>query len=294
MSAAAKKQAQARDLKQRVLTCLHKLSDRDTQSSAAIELESIAKTLTPDSLPPFLSSISATDSSDKSPVRRHCLRLITVLSDHHGNSLSPYLSKLLTAISRRLRDADSSVRAACVAATFSLASRITSPPFASVAKPFVESLFTEQDVNAQNGAALCLAAVIEGSSSPDAVSLRRILPRLEKLAKSENCKAKAAVLALMASVVGVRGVLLSNLVRNLVQVVVDLLSSDDWAARKAAAEVLIKIVEVEKQGLAEFKHPCLKTFEAKKFDKVCHDPDFLLYVIFFYVCLYVLMECGLI
>ncbi|KAK6153348.1 hypothetical protein DH2020_012987 [Rehmannia glutinosa] len=265
------KQAKARDLKHRVLTCLHKLSDRDTHSAAASELESIARTLSADALPPFISSISATDSSDKSPVRRHCVRLISVLSEQHGNSLSPYLSKLLSAVVRRLRDPDSSVRSACVGASLSLSSNLTSPPFTSIAKPFLESLFIEQDNNAQNAAALCLAAIIEGSRNPDVGSLRRLLPRLEKLAKCEGFKAKAALLALIGSVVEVKGVLSSggkNVVRNLVTCLMEFFSSEDWAARKAAAEALMKIATVEKDILSEYKVSCLKTFEAKRFDKV--------------------------
>ncbi|KAL2515839.1 ARM repeat superfamily protein [Forsythia ovata] len=264
-------QAQARDLKHRVLTCLHKLSDRDTHSAAASELESIARSLSTDALPPFLSSISATDSSDKSPVRRQCLRLISVLSEHHGNSLSPHLSKVLTAIVRRLRDPDSSVRSACVSASLSLSSHVTAPSFASITKPFLESLFREQDSNTQTGAALCLVSIIEGSQNPDSGSLRRLLPRFEKLAKCESFKAKAALLTLMGSVVGLNGVLNGggkSLIKNLVTCLVEFLSSEDWAARKAAAEALIKIAGAEEYALSEYKSSCLKTFEAKRFDKV--------------------------
>lgn len=138
-------------------------------------------------------------------------------------------------------------------------------------KPFFESLLTEQDSNAQTGAALCLAAVIEGSRNPDAASLRRLLPRIEKLAKSDNFKAKPALLALLGSLVAVEGVLRGggkNVVWNLLNLLVDFLSSDDWAARKAAAEALVKIAAVEKESLSEYKASCLKTFEAKRFDKV--------------------------
>ncbi|KAL6509597.1 hypothetical protein OROGR_022907 [Orobanche gracilis] len=264
-------QAKSRDLKHRVLNCLHKLSDRDTHSSAASELESIARTLSGDSITPFISYISATDSSDKSPVRRHCVKLIAVLSEHHKNSLSPYLSKLLSTVVRRLHDPDSAVRSACVAASLSLSSNVTSPPFASMAKPFLESLFLEQDQNAENGAALCLAAVIEGSMNPDASSLRRMLPRFEKLAKCESFKAKAALLTLIGSVIQVKGVFSSggkNVVRNLITCLMEFLSNEDWAARKAAAEALMKIATVEKDVLSEYKLSCLKTFEAKRFDKV--------------------------
>ncbi|KAL1541548.1 TORTIFOLIA1-like protein 5 isoform X2 [Salvia divinorum] len=261
---------QARDLKHRVLTCLHKLSDRDTHAAAASELESIARSLPADALPSFISSISATDSSDKSPVRRHCIRLLAVLAAHHGGALSPHLSKILSAVARRLRDPDSSVRAACVAASLSLASHDLA--FSSVSKPFVEALFAEQEANAQNGAALCLAAVVEGSASPDVGSLRKLLPRLEKLAKCESFKAKGAILALVGSLVEVEGVLGGgggrNAVRNLIACLVEFLSSEDWAARKAAAEALTKMAAVEWDALSEYKASCLKTFEAKRFDKV--------------------------
>ncbi|KAL8042114.1 hypothetical protein ABFX02_09G029800 [Erythranthe guttata] len=265
------KQAQARDLKHRVLTCLHKLSDRDTHTAAASELESIAKTLSADALPSFLSSISATDSSDKSPVRRQCVRLISVLSEHHKNALSPHLSKVLSAVVRRLRDPDSSVRSACVAASLSLSSQLTSPQFTSITKPFLESLFIEQDSNTQNGAASCLAAIIDGSGNPDVGSLRKMLPKLEKLSKCDSFKAKAPLLALIGSVVGVKGVLSSggkNAIKNSIVCLTDFLSSEDWAARKASAEALTKIAAVEKDSLSEYKSSCLKTFEAKRFDKV--------------------------
>lgn len=271
MHASNSKQAEAREFKHRVLTCLHKLSDRDTHSSAATELESIAKTLSAASLPSFLSSISATDSSDKSPVRRQCLRLVSVLSENHGNSLAPHLSKILTSIVRRLRDPDSSVRLACVAAALSLSSHVNNPPFTSLTKPFLESLFIEQDIHTQTGAALCLAAVIEGSRNVDVGSLRRLLPRLQKLGKCDSFKAKAALLAAIGSIVGAKGVF-SNcgkiVIKNLVVCLVEFLSSEDWAARKAAAEALVKVVEVEKDALSEYKDPCFKIFEAKKFDKV--------------------------
>ncbi|XP_073136814.1 TORTIFOLIA1-like protein 3 isoform X2 [Henckelia pumila] len=271
MSDSKSKQVQLRDLKHRVLSALHKLADRDTHSAAALELESIAKTLSDESLPSFVSSISATDSADKSLVRRQCLRLVSILSEHHGDSLSPYLSKLLSSIVRRLRDPDSAVRSACVAATLSISANLSNPSFTSVTKPFIESLFVEQDLNAQNGAALCLAAAVEGSRNIDIVSLRKLLPRLEKLAKCDSFKAKAALVTLIGGIVKVEGVVSncgSNAIKNLVTCLMEFLSSDDWAARKAAAEALMKVTRVGKNTLSEEKASCLKTFEAKRFDKV--------------------------
>lgn len=57
-------------------------------------------------------------------------------------------------------------------------------------------------------------------------------------------------------------------VRNLVECLVEFVSSEDWATRKAAAEALLKLAVVERDMLSEFKVTCLKIFEAKRFDKV--------------------------
>ncbi|KAJ9567203.1 hypothetical protein OSB04_003169 [Centaurea solstitialis] len=259
-----------REFKHRVLTCLNKLSDRDTHSAAASELESIAKTLPHDSISPFLSSISATDASDKSPVRRQCIRLISTLSEAHGDALSSHLSKLLSAVIRRLRDPDTAVRSACVAATGAIAANVTKPPFTSVAKPLVDALVTEQDLNSQIGAALCLASAVDGAPDPEFGYLRRqMLPRIEKLLRCDSFKAKAALLTVLGSVIDAGAASSPAIVKNLVSVSVEFVAkSEDWSARKAAAEALEKLAVVETELLSEFKAPCLKTFEAKKFDKV--------------------------
>lgn len=257
-----------REFKHRVLTCLNKLSDRDTYSAASIELESIAKTLSHDSLSPFISSITTTDSSDKSPVRKQCVKLVSLLSESHGNLLSPHLSKLISSVIRRLRDNDSAVRAACVTAISSISCHITKPPFTSIVKPLIDALVTEQDLNSQIGAALCVAAAIDGAPDPDPVFLKRLLPRLEKLLRSESFKAKAALLTVFGSVIGTNGSLSQQIVRNFVNCFVEFVGSEDWAARKAAAEALVKLAVVERDVLPEYKASCLKTFEAKRHDKV--------------------------
>ncbi|XP_059640724.1 TORTIFOLIA1-like protein 3 [Cornus florida] len=256
-----------RELKHRVLTCLNKLSDRDTHSAAASELESIANSLTLNYIPSFISSISATDT-DKSPVRRQCVRLISVLSESHGDALSPFLCKLISAVVRRLRDTDSAVRSACVTATASISSHITKPPFTLIMKPFIDSLVTEQDQNSQIGASLCLASAIDASPDPEPLYLKRLLPRLEKLLKNPSFKAKPALLTLIASIIGSGAASSQQVLKILVPCLVEFVRSENWAARKAAAEALVKLAVVERETLSEFRSSCLKTFEATKFDKV--------------------------
>ncbi|XP_010255522.1 PREDICTED: microtubule-associated protein TORTIFOLIA1-like [Nelumbo nucifera] len=260
--------ASIRDLKQRVITCLNKLSDRDTLAIATSELESIARNLTHESFSPFLTCIYDTDSSEKTPVRKQCVRLLGFLSETHGDALSPFLSKMLANIVRRLRDPDSAVRSACVDAVTAMASQITKPPFSVFLKPLTEVLFLEQDYNCQIGSALCLASAIDASPDPEPAQLQKLLPRLFKVLKSECFKAKPALLSLIGSIVGVGGASSHNILLNLIPCVIDFLSSEDWAARKSAAETLVKLAVVERNLLSEFKSSCLTSFEARRFDKV--------------------------
>ncbi|XP_068647341.1 TORTIFOLIA1-like protein 4 isoform X2 [Aristolochia californica] len=176
----------ATDLKYRTISCLNKLSDRDTFTIASAELATIAQTLTPDSFSLFLSCIYDTDSSHKSPI----------------------------------------------------------------------------------GAALCLAAAVEAAPDAEPAQLQRILPRFMKLLGCDSFKAKPALISLIGSIVSVGGSRSGNLLGVLVPCLVDLLSSEDWAARKAAAEALFKVAMAERDSVGEFKHSCLTVFEARKFDKI--------------------------
>ncbi|TYH19559.1 hypothetical protein ES288_A05G361000v1 [Gossypium darwinii] len=261
-------QPQPQDLKQRVYTCLNKLADRDTLAVASAELDSIARNLTADSISPFLNCLYGTDSSSKSPVRRQCVCLLTLLSRSHGNALSPHLSKMVSTLSRRLRDPDSAVRSACVEATAAMSSHITKPPFSVLSKPLIEMLVVEQDVNSQVGAAMCLAAAIDAAPDPESEQLRKVLPKLGKLVRNESFKAKAAVFGVIGSVASVGGAGSKSVLDWLVPCAVDALSSEDWATRKAAAEALGKVAMAEKELTAEFKSACVVALENKRFDKV--------------------------
>ncbi|KAK1305992.1 Microtubule-associated protein TORTIFOLIA1 [Acorus calamus] len=189
----------------------------------------------PETLPVFISSVSDVRPSDKTPVRRHSLRLLSSLPPHLPLHPLHHLPRVLSALLRLLRDPDSSVRAACVDAVRSIASS-SSVPFHSLFKPFSEAVATEQDAGAQAGAALCLAAAVEAPADPDRAQLRRLLPRLLKLLRSEAFKAKPALMELIG---------------------------------KAAAEVLSRLaLSDERDLLVRFKSSCLASIESKRFDKV--------------------------
>ncbi|KHG18303.1 Microtubule-associated TORTIFOLIA1 -like protein [Gossypium arboreum] len=261
-------QQQLHDLKQRVFTCLNKLADRDTLALASAELESIARNLTVDSISPFLNCLHNTDSSAKSPVRRQCVILLTLMSQSHGNVLSPHLSKMISTLARRLRDPDSAVRSACVEATTAMSSHITKPPFSVLSKPLIEMLVVEQDVNSQIGAAMCLSAAIEAAPDPQTEQLKKVLPKLGKLVRSESFKAKAAVFGVIGSVASVGGAGSKGVLDWFVPCAVESLSSEDWGTRKAAADALGKVAMAEKELAAEYKAACVTALGNKRFDKV--------------------------
>ncbi|XVF50239.1 hypothetical protein PTKIN_Ptkin04bG0080000 [Pterospermum kingtungense] len=261
----------AQSFKLKINTLLNKLGDLDTFSLAAAELDSVSRNLDATSLPTFVSCILSVDSSDKIGVRKQCVKLISVLAATYPNSLHNFLPKILASILRRLRDPDSAVRSACVDAVSALSANVTKCNFSSsFLKPLSDALFTEQEPKSQIGAALCLAAAVDGSPDPDPARLGRMLTKLEKLVKCDGCKAKTAVLELIRSVIGSGGAsnLGQGMMKGLVECLIGFLSSEDWAARKGAAEALGRLAVVQRDSLAEFKTGCMKVFETRRFDKV--------------------------
>ena len=227
----------------------------------------MALSLQPDSLSLFISAITDTRSSDKTPLRRHCLKLLSLLSrSYPPESLSPFYPRMVSSILRRLRDQDSSIRAACVVAATSLCHVII--------KPLSEALILEQDQNAQTGSALCLAAAIEeigtgGGDDHVAAHLRRLIPRLMKLARSESYRSKPALLSLLGTIVAANGASTSPLLSQLVPCLADSLVSEDWAVRKSAAEALTQVASIPSRHLlTSVKLSYFSFFQSRKFDKV--------------------------
>lgn len=185
---------------------------------------------------------------------------------------------MLSAALRRLRDTDSSVRAACVDAFRSLAA-LSLPSTGSLPSLLLHSLsdalLHEQDHCAQISASLSLAAAVDvAAGSPSSAGsdlgdqLQRLVPRLVKLVRSNAFKAKPALISLLGSIAGAGGASTGTLLGVLVPCLVEFLSSEDWAARKAAAEALSRVALSERDLLGGFRSSCLSSFESRKFDKV--------------------------
>ncbi|CAA7407669.1 unnamed protein product [Spirodela intermedia] len=225
-----------KDLKQRVNICMNKLADRDTEAMAASELEAMARDLPAHSLPSFLSAVSDTRPSDKTPLRRHSLRLLSLLSRNQPpQSLSPFLPRMVSTVLRRLRDPDSSVRSACVNAV--------------------------RDMSCSSCGG--------GASSSFNSHLKRLVPRLVNLVKKDSFKAKGDLLSVLGSIVAAGGASIPAMLGILVPCLADSLGSDDWAVRKAAAEALTCAAAIpDRQLLSGFKTSYFSSFHARRFDKV--------------------------
>uniref|UniRef100_A0A0D9VKU1 TORTIFOLIA1/SINE1-2 N-terminal domain-containing protein n=1 Tax=Leersia perrieri TaxID=77586 RepID=A0A0D9VKU1_9ORYZ len=127
--------------------------------------------------------------------------------------------------------------------------------------------FVSADQCAQMAAALATAAAVEASApTADLASyIHKLQPRLLKLLRSNAFKAKPALISLIgvsASAAGASEVTAS------VPYLRDTIASDDWAARKAAAEALAALALEHKDLLVSYKSSCITMFEARRFDKV--------------------------
>lgn len=260
------------ELKHRLVQALNKIADRDTYQIGLSELEKAVDTLSPDTVGPFLSCVIDTDADQKSAVRRECVRVIGALARSQGGLLAPHMTKVVTSVVRRLKDADSAVRDACVdtCGTLSVCARNYGDGGAALValvRPLFESL-GEQNRYVQAGAALCLAKVIDESSYFPGPVLPQMLGRVVKILKNPHFMAKPAVIELIRSIVQAEGASTDQALSSALTSIMDSLKSNDWTTRKAASVALSSIAVSSGYLVASFRTSCLRSLERCKFDKV--------------------------
>ncbi|KAK9269496.1 hypothetical protein L1049_001271 [Liquidambar formosana] len=263
------------ELKQRILTSLSKLSDRDTYQIAVDDLEKIIQTLSPDGIPMLLNCLYDATADPKPAVKKEALRLLAVLCAIHGDSTSTHLTKIIAHIVKRLKDADSAVRDACRDAIGSLSARYLKSEgdnggLGSVVSLFVKPLFEamgEQNKAVQSGAALCMARMVECASDPPVLAFQKLCPRICKLLNNPNFLAKSALLPVVASLSQV-GALAPQSLEPLLQSIHECLGSTDWATRKAAADTLSTLALHSSNLIKDGAATTLTVLEACRFDKI--------------------------
>uniref|UniRef100_A0A5B6ZP01 Putative microtubule-associated protein TORTIFOLIA1 n=1 Tax=Davidia involucrata TaxID=16924 RepID=A0A5B6ZP01_DAVIN len=263
------------ELKQRILTSLSKLSDRDTHQIAVEDLEKIIQTLSPDGVSMLLNCLYDATNDPKPAVKKESLRLLAVLCAAHGDSTATHLTKIIAHIVRRLKDSDSGVRDSCRDAIGALSSQYLKGEgdnggLGSVVSLFVKPLFEamgEQNKGVQAGSAMCMAKMVESASDTPIAAFQKLCPRICKYLNNPNFLAKAALLPVVSSLSQV-GAIAPQSLEPLLQSIHEFLGSTDWATRKAAADTLSALALHSSNLITDGAASTLTLLEACRFDKI--------------------------
>ncbi|GMI85267.1 SPIRAL 2, CONVOLUTA, TORTIFOLIA 1 [Hibiscus trionum] len=259
------------ELKQRILTSLSKLSDRDTYQIAVEDLEKTIQSLSPDSLPMFLNCLFDSSNDPKQAVKKESLRLLSVLCCCHGELAASHLTKIIAHIVKRLKDADSGVKDACRDSIGVLSGQyLKGESGGNMVGLFVKPLFEamgEQNKGVQSGAATCTAKMVECASDPPLAAFQKLCPRICKLLNNQNFLAKASLLSVVGSLSQV-GAIPPQSLEALLLSIHECLGSTDWATRKAAADALSSLALHSSNLIADRATPTIKVLEGSRFDRM--------------------------
>ncbi|KAK4344518.1 hypothetical protein RND71_034694 [Anisodus tanguticus] len=261
------------ELKQRILTSLSKLSDRDTHQIAVEDLEKIIQILSNDGVSMLLNCLYDATNDVKPTFKKETLRLLPTVCASHIDSASTHLTKIIANIVKRLKDSDSGVRDACRDAIGSLSGLYlkgegeSSGGVALFVKPLFEAM-NENSKTVQSGAALCMAKMVECASDPKPIlAFQKLCPRICKYLNNPNFMAKASLLPVVSSLSQVGAIAPQNL-EPLLQNIHECLGNTDWATRKAAADALSALALNSSNLVAGGATSTLTVLEASRFDKI--------------------------
>ncbi|KAI3988304.1 hypothetical protein MKX01_012093 [Papaver californicum] len=264
------------ELKQKILTSISKLSDRDTHQIAVEDLEKIIQSLSTDTIPMFFNCLYDSINDPKPAVKKESLRLLSLLCTCHPDSASTHLTKVISHIVKKLKDSDSSVRESCRDSIGTLSSQYLrggdsdNGNFISVLSLFVKPLFeamNDQTKTVQAGSASCLAKMVESAIDPPIAAFQKLCPRVCKYLNSQNFLAKASLLPVVASLSQVGSIVPQSL-PTFLQSIHECLESSDWATRKAAADTLSDLASHSSHLIAKNTSSTITVLEACRFDKV--------------------------
>ncbi|KAK8294227.1 hypothetical protein V6Z12_D06G241700 [Gossypium hirsutum] len=259
------------ELKQRILTSLSKLSDRDTYQIAVEELEKTIQTLSPESFPMLLNCLFDSSNDPKQAVKKESLRLLSVLCNCHGELAASHLTKIVAHIVKRLKDADSGVKDACRYSIGALSGQyLKGESGGNMVGLFVKPLFEamgEQNKGVQSGASTCMAKMVECASDPPLPAFQKLCPRICKLLNNQNFMAKASLLPVVASLSQV-GAIAPQSLEALQLSIHECIGSTDWATRKAAADSLSALALHSSNLIADRASSTITILEGCRFDRM--------------------------
>ena len=244
------------------LSELSRLEDAHTISSA---LEALRKLSMADKMPlervtPFV--VQFTQSRDhqvhKPYTRRACVSVYQNLCEDRGEELGNHVKRLASCIGEYCGDDDAGVRRTCVLAYQALVERVVSrlgkkrQPAAlnESLEPLKEILRTSHNPCAQDGAAMCLAMILDSAEAvagAEDCAVRMLPPLLKRLRRTKPM-AKASVLNALSACVCRSG---DRFVRYAVDIATAILaeimgtsdSCGGWQGKKCAIDIITQIGE---------------------------------------------------
>uniref|UniRef100_A0A1J3IS96 Microtubule-associated protein TORTIFOLIA1 n=1 Tax=Noccaea caerulescens TaxID=107243 RepID=A0A1J3IS96_NOCCA len=266
------------ELKQKILTSISKLADRDTYQIAVEDLEKTIQSLSPETLPMFLNCLYDSCSDPKPAVKKECLHLLSNVCSLHSDSTAAHLTRIIAQIIKRLKDSDSGVRDACRDTIGALSGIYlkgreegnNTGAASSAVGLFVKPLFEamgEQNKVVQSGAAMCMARMVESAATPPITSFQKLCPRICKLLSNSSFLAKASLLPVVSSLSQV-GAIAPQSLESLLESIHDCLGSTDWVTRKAAAETLTALASHSSGLIKDRTDSTLAVLESCRFDKI--------------------------
>ncbi|KAF2557980.1 hypothetical protein F2Q68_00015996 [Brassica cretica] len=261
--------------KQRILTSLSRIGDRDTYQIAVDDLEKVVLSVSdsPETLPVLLHCLFDSSADPKPPVKRESTRLLSFLCLTYSDLTSSQLAKIISHIVKRLKDADNGVRDACRDAIGSLSEKFLAEGDGGgasmvglFAKPLFEAM-AEQNKSLQSGAAICMGKMVDSATEPPVAAFQKLCPRISKLLNSPNYLTKASLLPVVGSLSQV-GAIAPQSLESLLHSIHECLRCTDWVTRKAASDVLIALAVHSTSLVADKADSTLTALEACRFDKI--------------------------
>lgn len=234
------------ELKAKLEFALSRLNDQDTHRSGVDEIREFIQTLYPSWFPMVISCIQEAGYNLKPVGRCESVKLLSLLAEMHGHEVVPLLPRMMNVVLSYLKDADLHLREACADTVYHLCLSLVvegaegSSVFAAVLKPLFNAL-QEHQKGVQVGSAQCIAAVIQGSSTPVILeNLSRLCARLVQYLNLPLFAAKPQMLtALVCLMQAVHGQDFDEVLPSVMPCLENCLAaSADWQTRKQAIEVL--------------------------------------------------------
>ncbi|PKI56504.1 hypothetical protein CRG98_023142 [Punica granatum] len=148
--------------KQKILTSLSKLADRDTYQISVSDLEFTIQTISHDAIPMLLNCLFESSNDPKPTVKKEPIRLLAFMCSNNKDSTFNHLTKIIAQLSRRLKDLDYGVRDACQDAIHALSAQYLKNE--GVVGLFVKLLFEameDQNKAVQSGVVMCMTKMVE-------------------------------------------------------------------------------------------------------------------------------------